>query len=87
MKGATGNDDSLHVGIDGSPVSLGGMGVTITSSQVGNWAWTDRKSASATRLTVNVGSAGVHTFNLWMREDGTMVDYFILTRDAAFIPT
>jgi hypothetical protein len=32
----------------------------------------------------SVASAGTHTFNIWMREDGVRVDRFLLTQDPAF---
>ena len=84
LNGATGEDDSVHVGLDGSLASSGG-GLTLISSQRGTgWKWTN--SGPSRRITVNVGTGGVHTFNLWMREDGSRVDQVILTRDFSFVP-
>lgn len=86
IAGASGSDDSLHVGLNGVAASLGSQGIALASSQRnGAWHWMDR-TASGTRVTVNVAAAGVHTLNLWMREDGVKVDGFILTRDASFDP-
>ena len=84
LNGASGTDDSLHVGLNGSPVSTGGTGVT--TAQHNQWIWTDRKSPGAVRVIVNVPSPGIHTFNLWMREDGTRVDQFTLSNNPDFVP-
>ena len=37
--------------------------------------------------TLVIPTAGEHTINLWVREDGVIVDRFLLTLDAAFTPT
>lgn len=85
MNGATGSDDSVHIGLDNAPVSFGG-GVSLTASQRGiGWVWTNAGAGSA-RLAISVTTPGVHSLNLWMREDGTRLDRFILTRDASFNP-
>jgi len=81
MLGETARDDSIHVGLDGEIASDSGTGVTDHS---GDWHW--EELAGGTRVTIEVTEAGVHTFNLWMREDGTYVDKFILTTDADFTP-
>ncbi len=83
LKGNNNVDDSIHVGLDGNPVSLGQWGVSPTTHP--DWQWIN-KGGSAARLTVNVTTAGVHTLNMWMREDGVNVDQFILTKDANFHP-
>ncbi len=76
MLGLNGADDSLHAGLDGVPVTYGGLGMTDTR---GTWHWEDQSGGQ--RVTVQVGSPGVHTFHLWMREDGVIVDKIILTQD------
>ncbi|MCE5276587.1 MAG: tandem-95 repeat protein [Planctomycetaceae bacterium] len=84
--GATGSDDSVNVGLDGQAATLGKWGMTMTTS---TWAWNNgvKDAGGTTRVAINVTTAGVHTFNVWMREDGTAVDKIILTRDASFTPT
>ena len=37
--------------------------------------------------TINVTSAGLHTINVWMREDGLVLDKLVLTTNASFTPT
>ena len=79
---ATGADDSLHVGLNGTLRSGGSLGL----GGIGGWTWRNALG-DGTRVTLNVSSTpGTHTFNLWMREDGVKVDAFILTTDASFVP-
>lgn len=77
---ADGKDDSLHVGVDGREAA-GGTGVTVG----GKWAWTRRTMAGA-NSSLEVATAGVHTINLWMREDGAIVDRVVLTPNARYVP-
>jgi len=37
--------------------------------------------------TINVTSAGAHTLNIWMREDGLILDKLILTTDKNIRPS
>ena len=80
--GLTGDDDSLHVGLDGAATS--------TAERISNFAtsvsWTDT-TMSAALATINVTTAGTHTLNLWMREDGTQVDKIVLTTSSTYLPT
>ena len=77
-KGPNGNGDSFHVGLDGEAVTTDsgyGMG-----SKVGFWQWANIANTNQVVL-VNVSTPGLHTLNLWMREDGVMVDKIILSQD------
>ena len=82
MLGNGGSNDSLHIGLDGSPASFGHLGVTHNSS---NWHW--EQNVGGSRLTLNVTSAGIHTLNMWMREDGVLVDKIVLTTDSQYTPS
>ena len=73
-------DDSLHVGLDGQELITGGVALPSPS-----WFW-NSKNSNGGRLTLDVAAAGPHTFNLWMREDGSLVDRFVLTLDATWTP-
>ncbi len=79
---ASGSDDSIHVGLNGQPVSFGGIGVYAVS---GSWTWVGEFAAAP--IKIEVGSAGIHTFSIWMREDGVVVDKLLLTMDANYVPT
>ncbi len=71
--GATGSDDSLHAGLDGTgPASadrISGIGTT--------WNW-KRDTMDAAPATLVIASPGLHTIHLWMREDGLKVDKVLL---------
>ncbi len=78
----TNTDDSLHAGIDGTTNTA----ANITLSQYGVWQWT-RTNTVAGVATLTVNSTGVHTFSLWMREDGMRVDRILLTTNNNFQTT
>jgi hypothetical protein len=80
--GATADDDSLHAGIDGSgPASADRItGFTNTIS----WR---KSTADGPVATINVTSPGIHTINIWMREDGFRFDKLLLTTNAGFTPS
>ncbi len=83
MRAPVPNDNSLHVGLDGIAVSLGGFGVGVTGT---DWAWVDDVVSGTQNIAVNVTTAGRHTLNLWMREDGVQIDKIVLDR-AGVTPT
>ena len=72
-----GKSDSLHVGLDGT---LSPSADKIDVFPAG-WSWS-RHTRDGVVASIDVPSAGVHTLNLWMREDGLKVDLIHLTRDA-----
>lgn len=76
---ATTGDNSIHVGLNGvgSTTTTGGL-TGFTSA----YTW-QRNNGSAAPVTVTVPSAGVHTFNVWMREDGCVIDRIILSTNAS----
>lgn len=80
-RGSNNSNDSLHVGLNGqAPLSGKRM-----EGIFDYWGWTSARDTGG-RAYVDVPSAGVHTFDVWMREDGVIVDKFILTTDASFTP-
>ena len=81
--GGTTNDDSVHVGLDGVIPSTGQDYGGFTAS---GYAW-DNTATSGSVVMVSVPSAGVHTFSVWMREDGTVVDKIILTPSGSYTPS
>ena len=80
--GPTSNDNSVHAGING--VGVG------SADRIGGfsdfWMWRGRDMNNS-RVTIDVPSTGVHTINLWMREDGMFVDKMILTKDSGYTPS
>jgi PKD repeat protein len=80
-RGPSGTDDSVHVGLDGSPETYDHQGLSPDGT---GWNWTNEVDGN--RVTVSVGSTGTHTLSLWMREDGTEVDKLVVTRNASYTP-
>jgi hypothetical protein len=80
-RGVTG-DGSVHVGLDGAGQEAG----RAVSGFNADWTWSNTTIAG-TVATVNVSDAGLHTLNVWMREDGFMLDKLVLTPSATYTPT
>jgi hypothetical protein len=75
-------DRTLHAGIDGTGPSSSDRMSGFSSSL--SWKKSTLDGAVA---TINVTTAGVHTINLWMREDGFRVDKILLTTSSSYTPT
>jgi hypothetical protein len=73
----TNNDDSLLVGLNGQLISAGGNGVTGFSRNL--WRW---ENTYTSVLTLNIATPGVYTLNIWMRENGMVVDRVFLLNNA-----
>ncbi|MCH7940735.1 MAG: hypothetical protein IH842_02020, partial [Thaumarchaeota archaeon] len=51
----------------------------------GVYQWTNR-TRDPERAFLDIGTGGVHTLNLWMREDGAIVDKILLTTNPDYVP-
>lgn len=80
--GPAGGDDSIHAGLNGAAIATSDR---ITSFATG-WTWKNT-TMDGPVATIDIPSAGVHTINLWMREDGVIIDKFMLTVNAGFTPS
>ena len=80
-RGATSSDDSLHIGLDGQPVASGQFVSNLTSL----WSWTSTRD-NGQRAYVDIPGLGEHTLDVWMREDGVILDKIVLTTDPSFVP-
>jgi regulation of enolase protein 1 (concanavalin A-like superfamily) len=79
--GATGNDDSCHVGLDGQEVTTG--------EWMSGWSNVYVWSSSATvdgRAHFDVDVPGEHTLNIWVREDGLIIDKIVVTTNVDYVP-
>ena len=77
------NSNSVHMGINGNEVStLQGIEV----DEYNEWTWTRELISERGHARFSVRSPGIHTLNLWMREDGTYVDQILITRDRNLRP-
>lgn len=75
--------DSLHVGLNGAVQPFSGY---LTTKAYRQWNWF-RGRVSYPPARVTVPSAGVHTVNVWMREDGLHLDRMQLNRDPLGAPS
>ncbi|MEZ5399701.1 MAG: malectin domain-containing carbohydrate-binding protein [Bryobacteraceae bacterium] len=84
--GATAADDSVHFGLDGASVA---SGEALSQFPVlpPSWAWSNQAMDNVRRVTLVIGSAGVHTINVFMREDGFRLDKVILAKSSSYTPT
>jgi Ca2+-binding RTX toxin-like protein len=82
--GASGTDDSLHVGLDGTEF---GTSDRISGFVLGPaWSWTNA-TMDGPVATVQVTTPGIHTLNVWMREDGLILDKVVITTSAGYTPS
>jgi hypothetical protein len=77
------DEDSVHVGVDGTSYGTGGE---IQISSYHNWVWSDRNGADAV-ATIDILDPGIHTVNLWMHKDGIRVDKILLTKSSTYQPS
>ena len=80
-RGPTTGDDSLHVGLDGVAVTSADRIVGLKPA----YGWTNA-TADHVIATIDVPSPGIHTVNVWMWEDGAVLDKLLLTTSAAIEP-
>ncbi len=71
-------DDSIYIGLDGTATGA------IKEVVQGGWEWTSTVQNGVT--TITVGSAGVHTINVWPRELTHKLDGIYITTGAS-VPT
>ncbi|MEJ2705749.1 MAG: hypothetical protein P8Z79_25205, partial [Sedimentisphaerales bacterium] len=81
--GYDGNSDSLHSGLDNQHVPTADR----ISGFSNNYHWTNTAYQDPERIMIDVNSVGVHTFNIWMREDGSVIDKILLTTNPDYTPT
>jgi hypothetical protein len=80
--GETQEDNSCHVGLDGKHVPSADKIAEFESE----WTWT-RDTKDGEEATLKIDAPGKHTLNVWMREDGFVLDRILLTTDKAFTPS
>jgi len=73
---------TLHVGLNGQHVPSSDR---ILVSGIASWSWS-KLTEGGPDATIDIPAAGNHELNIWMREDGFIIDKVILTRDANYIP-
>ncbi|MHC4561075.1 MAG: LamG-like jellyroll fold domain-containing protein, partial [Planctomycetota bacterium] len=79
--GKDGAAASCHAGLDGQEIS--------TCDRLNNFGpiymW-HKGTLDGPDASFNVSTAGIHTFNIWMREDGFVIDKIVLTSNISYAP-
>jgi len=78
--GIRGGSDSVHVGLDGVETS-GGTNVGIPRTTPNSYQWSNGTDF------VDVDTTGLHTIDVWVREDGTHADKIVVSTNPSFSPT
>jgi hypothetical protein len=81
-QGATSEDNSVHVGLDGVAISSSDRITGFSTT----WTWS-KSTIDGPVATINIPSAGVHTVNVWMHEDGFVMDKLVLAASGSYTPT
>jgi hypothetical protein len=86
--GGNNQNKSCHFGLDwsgqASSIHMGGGGPRQFAPN--QWIWNNENS-SAQVMFLQVTNVGWHVVNFWMREDGFVLDKFLLTTNPNFIPS
>ena len=78
------DDNSLHVGIDGTIPSSADK---IQTTTYGGWTWMDASRDGPTVATITVPSAGTHTVHVFAREDGVVLDRLVIAPTGSATPS
>lgn len=79
------SSDSLYIGLDGSCTgalreTAPGCSGSECNQYLNTWIWTD--SIQLGTNTIEVGTAGLHTLNIWVRENDHLTDGIYITKGA-----
>jgi hypothetical protein len=77
--GPNGSGDSCHAGLDGEEIDT----CDRMSGWNGEYDWSG-SNMDTSQTFFEVDSVGVHTLNVWMREDGLLIDKIVLTTNPDF---
>jgi hypothetical protein len=79
--GKNASADSCHAGLDGQEIS--------TCDRLSSFIpyfWWFKQTSDGPDATINITTAGIHTFNIWMKEDGFIIDKIVLTSSVSYMP-
>ena len=74
--GETEEDNSCHVGLDGKEVETSDRIAEFSAE----WAWV-KDTKDGEDAVIKVAAPGKHILNVWMREDGFILDKIVLSPD------
>ena len=80
--GPSGSDDSYHAGLDNKEIGTCDQITNFTTA----WKWS-RTDGTGTKAYFKVPAAGNHTVNIWMREDGFIIDKIVITINRNYVPS
>jgi hypothetical protein len=83
----SGEDDSVHVGINSIETGGGDADRIQAGSGSSTWEWSIQRRESLGPAQIEVPIAGIHTISVWMREDGFRFDKLVLTTNPDYTPT
>ena len=83
VSAACANSDSVYVGLDGVIPTTATNVAGFTSS----YTWKSQIYPGSARPFFNVATAGNHTINVWLREDGFTFDSLVITPVSTFTPS
>ena len=72
------NSNSLIMGLNGSP--LPSYAKEVETNEYETWHWTRSLIANRRYARIDIRSPGIHTVNIWMREDGLYLDRILITK-------
>ena len=78
--GADGSDDSCHAGLDGVETPLSDR----MTGWNGAYEWNNGRMDMPEPSQIEITSSGPHTLNIWVREDGLIIDKIVLTTNPDF---
>ncbi|MHC4166274.1 MAG: hypothetical protein ACYSWQ_04900, partial [Planctomycetota bacterium] len=78
--GADGGSDSCHAGLNGEAVAT----LVALTGWNGDYEWNSDRMDTSDPPMFEINAAGIHTFNVWMREDNLVVDKIVLTTNPDF---
>ncbi len=81
--GMDGNSDSCHAGMDFEETPLSNR----MSGWSGSYSWANGRYERPEPSQIEVTTTGVHTLNIYQREDGLTVDKILLTTNPDYRPT
>jgi hypothetical protein len=77
-------DNSCHVGLDGKEVESASRMAEFEPTE--EWAWCNTTKDGEV-ATLKIAAPGKRILNVWMREDGFVIDKILLTQDTKYTPT
>ena len=83
-EGPDNSGDSFHYGLDGDSISTT-FDDSAAVPKSGQLEWQSQLTSGG-QPTITIGSPGTYSVDIWMREDGCMIDRLLLTTDSGYTP-